>query len=188
MTQFHTAGIRDAGHWEGIVDAFIIGVTIVVVAVPEGLPLAVTISLAYSMSQMYKDQILVRLLAACETMGGVTSLCSDKTGTLTENRMTVVDGKLCGVSVTTKTKGSAFSKDILDLITSGIGVNSDADVDKVKGSDTMKFQGNKTECALLVLTHQLGLDYKKIRKSHESLAMYPFLSSFFLGFALMMIF
>ena len=65
---------------------FIFAVTVVVVAVPEGLPLAVTISLAYSMKKMMKDNNFVRVLAACETMGGATAICSDKTGTLTENR------------------------------------------------------------------------------------------------------
>ena len=73
-------------------EAFIIGVTIVVVAVPEGLPLAVTISLAFSTKKMLADQNLIRHLSACETMGNATNICSDKTGTLTENRMTVVRG------------------------------------------------------------------------------------------------
>ena len=77
---------------EGIINAFIIAVTIVVVAIPEGLPLAVTIALAYSTKKMYQDQCLIRVLAACETMGNATNICSDKTGTLTENRMTVVEG------------------------------------------------------------------------------------------------
>jgi P-type Ca2+ transporter type 2C len=76
----------------GIVNAFIIAVTIVVVAIPEGLPLAVTIALAYSTKKMYQDQCFIRVLAACETMGNATNICSDKTGTLTENRMTVVEG------------------------------------------------------------------------------------------------
>ena len=64
------------------------------VAVPEGLPLAVTIALAYSVKKMQKDKNLVRVMAACETMGGCTNICSDKTGTLTTNVMTVVDGYL----------------------------------------------------------------------------------------------
>jgi cation transport ATPase len=80
------------GKLRDIVDFFIIAVTIVVVAVPEGLPLAVTISLAYSMKQMVRDNNLVRQMAACETMGGATNICSDKTGTLTENRMTCTEG------------------------------------------------------------------------------------------------
>jgi P-type E1-E2 ATPase len=79
----------DAKELKSLVDFFIIAVTIVVVAVPEGLPLAVTISLAYSMKKMMNDNNLVRHLDACETMGGATNICSDKTGTLTENRMTV---------------------------------------------------------------------------------------------------
>lgn len=81
---------------QGPLQFFIFGVTILVVAVPEGLPLAVTISLAYSMRKMMKDNNFVRVLAACETMGGATAICSDKTGTLTENRMTVVEGHFCG--------------------------------------------------------------------------------------------
>lgn len=84
--------LRHVSVFKHALDAFIIGVTIVVVAVPEGLPLAVTISLAYSTKQMLKDQNLIRHLAACETMGNATNICSDKTGTLTENRMTVVRG------------------------------------------------------------------------------------------------
>ncbi|KAG2496224.1 hypothetical protein HYH03_005822 [Edaphochlamys debaryana] len=76
---------------DGPVQFFLYCVTIVVVAVPEGLPLAVTISLAYSMRQMMDDQCFVRVLEACETMGGCTAICSDKTGTLTQNRMTVVE-------------------------------------------------------------------------------------------------
>jgi Ca2+-transporting ATPase len=81
---------------EGPLRFFIFAVTIIVVAVPEGLPLAVTISLAYSMRKMMKDNNFVRVLAACETMGGATTICSDKTGTLTENRMTVVAARLGG--------------------------------------------------------------------------------------------
>ena len=77
---------------DGFVHAFIISVTIVVVAIPEGLPLAVTISLAYSTKKMYTDNCFIRVLAACETMGNATNICSDKTGTLTENKMAVVEG------------------------------------------------------------------------------------------------
>ena len=83
---------------EGPLRFFIFSITIIVVAVPEGLPLAVTISLAYSMRKMMKDNNFVRVLAACETMGGATAICSDKTGTLTENRMTVVAAKLGGAA------------------------------------------------------------------------------------------
>ncbi len=79
-----------AAEWSDLLDIAIVCVSIIVVAVPEGLPLAVTVSLAYSMKAMLKDNILVRELAACETMGNATAVCSDKTGTLTQNRMTVL--------------------------------------------------------------------------------------------------
>ena len=75
---------------QGTLNAFILGVTIVVVAVPEGLPLAVTISLAYSVGKMFKENNLVRRLDASETMGGANEICTDKTGTLTQNKMTVM--------------------------------------------------------------------------------------------------
>merc|ERR1712002_1322143 len=75
---------------------FIIGITVLVVAVPEGLPLAVTISLAFSVKKMMKDNNLVRHLDSCETMGNATAICSDKTGTLTTNRMTCVQSYVGG--------------------------------------------------------------------------------------------
>ena len=83
-------------HWEDLLHFAIISITVLVVAVPEGLPLAVTIALAYSVQRMLKDNNLVRHLDACETMGNATTICSDKTGTLTLNRMTVVEAYLAG--------------------------------------------------------------------------------------------
>eukprot|EP00456_Euglypha_rotunda_P055935 TRINITY_DN4574_c0_g2_i9.p1 TRINITY_DN4574_c0_g2~~TRINITY_DN4574_c0_g2_i9.p1 ORF type:complete len:346 (-),score=68.29 TRINITY_DN4574_c0_g2_i9:26-925(-) len=100
MARWVAHNVQDDKDWgdesSKILDYFIISVTIVVVAVPEGLPLAVTISLAYSMKQMFKDKNLVRFLDACETMGNATTICSDKTGTLTQNQMTVVECWLTG--------------------------------------------------------------------------------------------
>lgn len=81
-------------HAVEILEYFIIAITIIVVAVPEGLPLAVNISLAFSMKKMRRDQILVKILSACETMGNVTTICSDKTGTLTQNVMVVEEAKV----------------------------------------------------------------------------------------------
>ncbi|OQS02761.1 P-type ATPase (P-ATPase) Superfamily, partial [Thraustotheca clavata] len=81
----------DNGYFKNYLDFFIIGITVLVVAIPEGLPLAVTIALAFSVKKMLKDNNLVRHLDACETMGSATTICSDKTGTLTTNRMTVVE-------------------------------------------------------------------------------------------------
>merc|ERR1719500_233864 len=96
IDKFYTEGLE----WEtymlqNYVKFVIVGVTVLVVAVPEGLPLAVTLSLAYSVKKMMADNNLVRHLDACETMGNATTICSDKTGTLTTNRMTVVQAFVC---------------------------------------------------------------------------------------------
>lgn len=166
--------------WAFLVDwvqYFIISVTIIAVAVPEGLPLAVTISLAYSMRQMMSDQNLVRRLAACETMGGATTICSDKTGTLTENRMTVVEGWISGKSfkeIPMKRKLDPFSQ---YLLTQSISINSKAIVNGV-GERNPEFIGNKTEGALLVFCYQsLGVDYTTVRDSTEVVKLYTFSSA-----------
>ncbi|KDD73154.1 E1-E2 ATPase, partial [Helicosporidium sp. ATCC 50920] len=96
---------------QGPLQYFIFAVTIVVVAVPEGLPLAVTISLAYSMTRMVRDNNFVRVLAACETMGGATTICSDKTGTLTQNRMTVTAAWIAGRAGGVDFDGAADASD-----------------------------------------------------------------------------
>jgi len=155
-------------------DAFIIGVTIVVVAVPEGLPLAVTIALAYSTKKMLQDKNLIRHLQACETMGNATNICSDKTGTLTENRMTVVKGFFANVvEEETSPEGKRVLNGVVsdaakEILLQGIATCSTArimkkvpdDDDAVAtgddvvemGVDTrMQVVGNKTEAALLIL-------------------------------------
>ncbi|XP_071482834.1 plasma membrane calcium-transporting ATPase 2-like [Diadema antillarum] len=111
-------------HLQEFVDFFIIGVTVLVVAVPEGLPLAVTISLAYSVKKMLKDNNLVRHLDACETMGNATAICSDKTGTLTTNRMTVVRSFI-GRKMFLETPGNNdIDSETRHLLVEGISVNS----------------------------------------------------------------
>ncbi len=139
-----------------ILKAFIIAVTIVVVAVPEGLPLAVTISLAYSVSQMAEDQNLVRHLSACETMGGATNICSDKTGTLTENRMTVVELWVAGIGFSIRELDqNQQSAPVQQALIEGITLNNDdGELDKSGGQ--VVFLGNTTECALLVLSEKLS--------------------------------
>lgn len=102
---------------------FIIGVTVLVVAVPEGLPLAVTISLAYSVKKMMKDNNLVRHLDACETMGNATAICSDKTGTLTMNRMTVVQAYINEKHYKKIPDPEAIPPSILSYLVTGISVN-----------------------------------------------------------------
>ncbi|KAI4888093.1 hypothetical protein NFI96_027013 [Prochilodus magdalenae] len=103
---------------------FIIGVTVLVVAVPEGLPLAVTISLAYSVKKMMKDNNLVRHLDACETMGNATAICSDKTGTLTTNRMTAVQLYVGDVHYKEIPDPSSIPPKSLDVLVNAISINS----------------------------------------------------------------
>ena len=103
---------------------FIIGITVLVVAVPEGLPLAVTIALAFSVKKMLKDNNLVRYLHACETMGNATAICSDKTGTLTTNRMTVVESYFTGMRYKETPKLSDLPADLLEALKLNVAVNS----------------------------------------------------------------
>ncbi|XP_067360386.1 plasma membrane calcium-transporting ATPase 2 isoform X4 [Channa argus] len=145
---------------------FIIGVTVLVVAVPEGLPLAVTISLAYSVKKMMKDNNLVRHLDACETMGNATAICSDKTGTLTTNRMTAVQCYVGDVHYKTIPDPGALPPKSLDLLVNAIAINS-AYTTKIlpldKEGGLPKQVGNKTECGLLGLVLDLKRDYQPIR-------------------------
>uniref|UniRef100_A0A1I8MV65 Calcium-transporting ATPase n=1 Tax=Musca domestica TaxID=7370 RepID=A0A1I8MV65_MUSDO len=144
----------------------IIGVTVLVVAVPEGLPLAVTLSLAYSVKKMMKDNNLVRHLDACETMGNATAICSDKTGTLTTNRMTVVQSYICEKLCKVLPKYNDIPQNVANLITQGISVNSAYTSNIMPGptpEDLPTQVGNKTECALLGFVQGLGVKYQSIR-------------------------
>ena len=111
-------------HLNAYVNAFITGLTVLVVAVPEGLPLAVTISLAYSVKKMLDDNNLVRHLDACETMGNATAICSDKTGTLTTNRMTVVQSYLADNHYQNVPKQGELPQTLVELLCKGIAINS----------------------------------------------------------------
>ncbi|XP_029006138.1 plasma membrane calcium-transporting ATPase 1-like isoform X1 [Betta splendens] len=145
---------------------FIIGVTVLVVAVPEGLPLAVTISLAYSVKKMMKDNNLVRHLDACETMGNATAICSDKTGTLTLNRMTVVQAYIGDKHYKTVPSPDAIKAETLETLVNSISINS-AYTTKIlppeKEGGLPRHVGNKTECALLGLVLELKRDYQPVR-------------------------
>lgn len=146
---------------------FIIGVTVLVVAVPEGLPLAVTLALAYSVRKMMYDNNLVRHLDACETMGNATAICSDKTGTLTTNRMTVVESYIGGVHYKQTPSFSSIESGMGRLLVHAIAINSGytSKVIASKDSSSLPTQlGNKTECALLGFVLDLGQEYESLRE------------------------
>jgi magnesium-transporting ATPase (P-type) len=150
-----------------LVEAFIIAVSIIVVAVPEGLPLAVTIALAYSVGKMKDENNLVRYLQACETMGGADNICSDKTGTLTKNLMTVTRMFVQERTVDKITKDFVYER-IGELISTGVCLNSSANpkIEIIDGQKRIDQIGNKTDCALLELAHTLGYDYREVRKTY----------------------
>ncbi|KAJ9283531.1 hypothetical protein DTO021C3_8891 [Paecilomyces variotii] len=170
------------------VDILITAVTVIVVAIPEGLPLAVTLALAFATTRMVKENNLVRVLRACETMGNATVVCSDKTGTLTQNKMTVVAGTLArGESfsevgsdkdgqTSTMTAPECFkscSGSVKALITKSIALNSTAFEEEREGR--MEFVGSKTEVALLQMAKDyLAMDAAEERANAEIVQLIPF--------------
>ena len=149
-------------------DTLMIAVTLIVVAVPEGLPMAVTLSLAYSMQRMLKTNNLVRKMHACETMGATTVICTDKTGTLTQNQMQVYDTKFYGLD-----KRSLNDSEESKLLEEGIAVNSTASLDFSK-PNAISALGNPTEGALLLWLHNNNVDYRILRENATVLAELPF--------------
>ena len=152
---FAMSGGWGTEHWAQFLSSFIIGITVIVVAIPEGLPLAVTISLAFSINKMRKENNLVRHLHACENMGCVNNVCSDKTGTITENKMHVAklwfDKVLYDKS---DFSGKVIDASIKSAICENVSVNSTALIDHTS-HDTGKepeLIGDRTECALLLMT------------------------------------
>jgi len=157
----------DVYYIQYFVKFFIIGVTVLVVAVPEGLPLAVTLSLAYSVRKMMDDHNLVRHLDACETMGNATAICSDKTGTLTTNRMTVVQAYVAGAHYKKVPNPDELPKSLVDLIQKAISINSSYATRVLlpeKPGEQLTQLGNKTECALLGFVLDLGRSYDQVRE------------------------
>ncbi|NMB37446.1 MAG: calcium-translocating P-type ATPase, PMCA-type [Bacteroidales bacterium] len=133
-----------------IVNSIMLAVTLLVVSIPEGLPMSVTISLAMSMRKMLKEKNLVRKLHACETMGATTVICTDKTGTLTYNKMSVVEQEFADID--------------MDFVAQSISINSTAELSEVE-SGKLRALGNPTEGALLLWLHELGYDYRTLRDS-----------------------
>ncbi|MBD5269285.1 MAG: calcium-translocating P-type ATPase, PMCA-type [Bacteroides sp.] len=151
-----------------LLQTLMIAVTLVVVAVPEGLPMAVTLSLAYSMRRMLRTNNLVRKMHACETMGATTVICTDKTGTLTENQMRVYQTRFYGL------KDQQLASDVLsDIVAEGIAVNSTAQLD-LENPERPQVLGNPTEGALLLWLRSQGKDYRELKNKIEALQEIPF--------------
>ena len=144
-----------------------IAVTLIVVSVPEGLPMAVTLALAYSMQKMLKTNNLVRKMHACETMGATSVICTDKTGTLTQNQMTIYQTKFFSLSEQ-KIGEDKYS----NLIKEGIAVNSTASLDLT--DEKPKVIGNPTEGALLLWLRENGVDYSPLKRSVDVKEEIPF--------------
>ncbi|KAG6705928.1 hypothetical protein I3842_07G201500 [Carya illinoinensis] len=150
-----------------------IAVTIVVVAVPEGLPLAVTLTLAYSMRKMMADKALVRRLSACETMGSATTICSDKTGTLTLNQMTVVEAYVGEKQIYSPDK-SELSPKLSALLIEGIAQNTIGSVYMSEGGGDVEVSGSPTEKAILFWGVRLGMNFEAVRSDSSVIHVFPF--------------
>ncbi|KAI6352228.1 hypothetical protein MCOR25_009479 [Pyricularia grisea] len=170
-------------------DIFIVAITVIVVAVPEGLPLAVTLALAFATKRLLKENNLVRVLRSCETMGNATTICSDKTGTLTTNKMTVVAGTFGSTkfdkasenpsasSASVAQWSSALSQAAKDAIVQSVAINSTAFEGEENGQ--FAFIGSKTETALLQLARDhLGMtSVAEVRANESIVQIMPFDSS-----------
>ena len=145
-----------------------IAVTLIVVAVPEGLPMAVTLSLAYSMRRMLKTNNLVRKMHACETMGATTVICTDKTGTLTQNQMKIYQTNFYSLQ-----NQKLIDDEVSILVKEGIAVNSTASLD-FSDRAKIKVLGNPTEGALLLWLKENGLDYQVLKNNTTMIEELPF--------------
>lgn len=148
-----------------VVNYFMMAVTLIVVAVPEGLPMSVTLSLALNMRRMLSTNNLVRKMHACETMGAVTVICTDKTGTLTQNLMQVHETKFYGLKQESQLEENEMSM----LVQEGISVNSTAFLEKTVEGEKSKGVGNPTEIALLLWLNLQDKNYLELRGNSKVL-------------------
>lgn len=149
-------------------NTLMIAVTLIVVAVPEGLPMSVTLSLALSMKRMLETNNLVRKMHACETMGAATVICTDKTGTLTKNRMSLGDSMIFGLK-----DGQLDGSEVAQLMEEGLSVNSTAFLD-YSDPKKVKVIGNPTEGALLLWLFDNNVDFVRIRDNAKIVRQLPF--------------
>lgn len=171
-----------------LVEVFVTCITLLVVAIPEGLPLAVTVSLAYSMRRMYDDNIMINELEACETMGSVTAICSDKTGTLTQNKMKVrrmwSGAQTFHDSLPNQGKSESEFAVLRDLLVQSVVVNSKSWIDEAERKKeaepdepeawTCWKDGNQTEISILAFCLRMGLDLERERSVFPVMKSFPF--------------
>lgn len=168
LQQYYMPGQNWSGLMAYTLQTLMIAVTLIVVAVPEGLPMAVTLSLAYSMRSMLKTNNLVRKMHACETMGATTVICTDKTGTLTQNQMHIHDTRFFGLE-DQKLVDNNESK----LIEEGMALNSTVALD-LSDPEEAKVLGNPTEGALVLWLRDNGISYQQLRDDASVLEELPF--------------
>ncbi|XP_071738221.1 calcium-transporting ATPase 12, plasma membrane-type-like [Rutidosis leptorrhynchoides] len=151
--------------FDSVTSIFSAAVTIVVVAIPEGLPLAVTLTLAYSMKRMMSDQAMVRKLSACETMGSATVICTDKTGTLTMNQMTVTKFWVGFENI--EPRGSnVIALQVRELLKQGVGFNTTGTVFRSGSKGLLEFSGSPTEKAILSwAVMDMDLDMNELKEN-----------------------
>ncbi|XP_015070822.1 calcium-transporting ATPase 9, plasma membrane-type isoform X2 [Solanum pennellii] len=176
-TQFVHGQTSVSKTMDGVVHIITAAVTIVVVAVPEGLPLAVTLTLAYSMKKMMADKALVRRLSACETMGSATTICSDKTGTLTLNQMTVVEAYVGKKKLDSPEDGSQLHSAVSSLLDEGITQNTSGSVFTSKDGKGTEVSGSPTEKAILSWGVKIGMKFDVVRSQSIVLHVSPFNST-----------
>ncbi|VAI56225.1 unnamed protein product [Triticum turgidum subsp. durum] len=158
----------------GVIKILTVAVTIVVVAVPEGLPLAVTLTLAYSMRKMMADKALVRRLSACETMGSATTICSDKTGTLTLNQMTVVRSIVGAIELQPQATIDKLSPTVTSLVLEAIAQNTSGSVFEPEDGSTVEVTGSPTEKAILSWGLELHMKFAVERSKSAIIHVSPF--------------
>ena len=170
LLMFNWAGADTLEMISHSLDTLMLAITVIVVSVPEGLPMSVTLSLALSMRRMLASNNLVRKMHACETMGATTVICTDKTGTLTQNQMRVYQTQYYPLGESQKLTDDEVS----NAIKEGISVNSTAFLEFDEESKKMNALGNPTEGALLLWLNDNGVDYLKLRENAKMVKQLPF--------------
>lgn len=172
--EFNGSKTRFNDIMNAILDMVTAAVTILVVAIPEGLPLAVTLTLAYSMKKMMADNAMVRKLSACETMGSATTICTDKTGTLTLNEMKVTEFWIGEDEIMDKDLSNSR---IVELLHQAVGLNTTGSVQRSTSSLPLEIFGSPTEKAILSwAVFDLDLNLDELKKQHEIIQVETFSS------------